>query len=63
MTKCTPTCDAEKAVLVKALTFWLDVAGDSPLVARYPNEWAEHKALRANTSPAALLAQGEKLEE
>lgn len=48
-----PEPAVQEAVLVEALRFWLGVAGDSPLVARYPNEWTEHKALVADTSPAA----------
>ena len=74
MTKCTPTCDAEKAVLVEALererdhwraalTAW---KGSETIDIDYSSALRNESGLTrilANTSPSALLAQGERLRE
>ena len=71
MTKCTPTCDAEKAVLVEALererdhwraalTAW---KGSETIDIDYSSALRNESGLTrilANTSPSALLAQGEQ---
>ncbi|KKK78500.1 hypothetical protein LCGC14_2842990, partial [marine sediment metagenome] len=69
MTKCTPTCDAEKAVLVEALTSLRARAtrsGDaSTLEHRIRMADTDIRLIDvalANTSSSALLARGERLE-
>jgi hypothetical protein len=74
MTKCTETCDAEKAVLVNGLKDAIRILRSArEALPEHPDaymggasEWADDlEALLANTSPAAaaLLARGERVEE
>ncbi|KKK85885.1 hypothetical protein LCGC14_2768790, partial [marine sediment metagenome] len=63
MTKCTPTCDAEKAVLVEALKAARCFFGPiecEEIYPEVPGRWCKRCAALANTSPSALLAQGER---
>ena len=64
MTKCTPTCDAEKAVLVEALKDARMLCQNTPEGRKETSQVFEAvqviDAVLANTSPAALLARGER---
>ena len=70
MTTCTPECDAEKAVLVEAVSTLLDDIEKDGCVhwSKYGGAGQRQQGIRtflADTSPAAaaLLAQGERLRE
>jgi hypothetical protein len=65
MTKCTETCDAEKAVLVAAITRIRDKAHEYGALPAEIERLADEELRAANTSSAAAarLAQGERLRE